>query len=74
MEEQSQNNENNGEFNIPDSQNEELQQEQNNKIASLNTVVVPSEAADWFSMDETHSLERSALPEFFSGKYPSKTP
>mmetsp|Transcript_6057 Transcript_6057/g.5465 ORF Transcript_6057/g.5465 Transcript_6057/m.5465 type:complete len:194 (+) Transcript_6057:155-736(+) len=37
-------------------------------------LVVPSEAADWFSFEEVHSLEMSSLPEFFSGKYPSKTP
>jgi SWI/SNF related-matrix-associated actin-dependent regulator of chromatin subfamily C len=33
---------------------------------------VPSETAEWFSMDDVHQVERDSLPEFFSGKYPSK--
>lgn len=38
-----------------------------------NTVVIPSAAADWFNMEEIHAIEMDSLPEFFSGKYPSKT-
>lgn len=38
------------------------------------TTVVPSAAADWFSLDDVHQLEKDSLPEFFSGKYPSKSP
>jgi SWI/SNF related-matrix-associated actin-dependent regulator of chromatin subfamily C len=30
--------------------------------------------ASWFKMSEIHDIEKRALPEFFSGKYPSKTP
>ena len=42
-------------------------------------VVVPSTAIDvWFDPDtyqnKIHPIEEEALPEFFSGKYPSKTP
>lgn len=38
------------------------------------TTVVPSAAADWFSLDDIHQLEKDSMPEFFCGKYPSKTP
>lgn len=29
---------------------------------------------NWFKNDEINDIEKRALPEFFSGKYPSKTP
>jgi hypothetical protein len=38
-----------------------------------NIIVVPSKASEWFSIDEVKQLEKEALPEFFNGKYPSKT-
>lgn len=50
--------------------------EQNGVLSKMHmpTTVVPSAAADWFSMSEIHQLEKDSLPEFFSGRYPSKTP
>lgn len=36
-------------------------------------VVLPS-GAEWFSFDEISQIEKDALPEYFNGKYPSKTP
>ena len=38
-----------------------------------NVAVVPSAAADWFDFEDVHQLEKDSLPEFFSGRYPSKT-
>ncbi len=35
--------------------------------------VVPS-VASWFSLEDIHEIEMRSLPEFFCGKYPSKTP
>ena len=32
------------------------------------------ETASWFNMEEIHEIEKLSLPEFFNGKYPSKTP
>ena len=40
----------------------------------INKVIVPSAAADWFNLEEIHKIERDSLPEYFNGKYPSKTP
>ena len=31
-------------------------------------------SANWFNMDNIHEIEIKSLPEFFVGKYPSKTP
>ena len=42
--------------------------------SAANPVVMPSEAAAWFSLDEIHQVEMDALPEFFNGRFPSKTP
>jgi SWI/SNF related-matrix-associated actin-dependent regulator of chromatin subfamily C len=36
-------------------------------------VFIPSYSR-WFRMDSIHDIEKRALPEFFSGQYPSKTP
>ena len=36
--------------------------------------VIVSSCAAWFSMDSVHPLEQRSLPEFFTGKAPSKTP
>lgn len=30
--------------------------------------------SQWFNMDEIHEIEVNSLPEFFCGKFPSKTP
>ena len=35
-------------------------------------VVVPKETLEWFAMDSIDPREEEAVPEFFSGKYPSK--
>ena len=32
------------------------------------------DSAKWFNIDDIHDIERISLPEFFNGKYPSKTP
>jgi hypothetical protein len=34
---------------------------------------MPSHTADWFSLESIHDIERDSLPEFFNGRYPSKT-
>ena len=44
-----------------------------NYIPKLEQVKFP-ESAKWFKQDEIHDIERNSLPEFFNGKYPSKTP
>ena len=31
-------------------------------------------SASWFNMDNIHEIEMKSLPEFFVGKYPTKTP
>lgn len=36
--------------------------------------VLPKHSAEWFQMDAIHALEQRALPEFFTGRTPSKTP
>lgn len=36
-------------------------------------VIIPS-CSQWFSIDDIHEIEMNSLPEFFCGKYPSKTP
>ncbi len=36
-------------------------------------LVLPS-CASWFDLETIHEIEERALPEFFCGKYPSKTP
>lgn len=35
---------------------------------------MPSAAAAWFSLDQIHEIEKDSLPEFFNGRFPSKTP
>ena len=35
--------------------------------------VIPS-CTQWFLFDSIHEIEQESLPEFFCGKYPSKTP
>lgn len=41
--------------------------------AQKHNVVIPS-CSRWFRFDDIHEIEMNALPEFFCGKYPSKTP
>ena len=38
-----------------------------------NPLVIPS-CSQWFKFDEIHEIEQKALPEFFCGKFPGKTP
>jgi hypothetical protein len=38
-----------------------------------NNVIIPS-CSQWFRFDDIHEIEMNSLPEFFCGKYPSKTP
>lgn len=40
---------------------------------SLTTAPFPAHCS-WFSMSEIHDTEKTSLPEFFNGKFPSKTP
>lgn len=35
-------------------------------------VIVPSETAAWFDLQEVHELEKESLPEFFTDIYPTK--
>ena len=35
--------------------------------------VVPS-CAQWFDFESVHQIEEESLPEYFCGKFPSKTP
>jgi hypothetical protein len=46
------------------------------KLAEKNwrqPIILPS-CAQWFKFEDVHEIEMKALPEFFCGKYPSKTP
>ena len=36
-------------------------------------IIIPS-CSQWFKIDEIHEIEQKALPEFFCGKFPGKTP
>lgn len=36
-------------------------------------IIIPS-CSQWFKFDEIHEIEQKALPEFFCGKFPAKTP
>lgn len=40
---------------------------------TLSTSPFPAHCS-WFSMSEIHDTEKTSLPEFFNGKFPSKTP
>jgi hypothetical protein len=42
--------------------------------AGVNPLSVPSAAEAWFNLEDVHQIEIDSLPEFFSGRYPSKTP
>ena len=44
-----------------------------NFVPKLEPVKIP-EVAKWFNIDEIHEIEKVSLPEFFNGKFPSKTP
>ena len=43
------------------------------KLKEYEQIKIP-QSANWFNMDEIHEIEKKALPEFFNGKYLSKTP
>lgn len=42
-------------------------------INVMNSYLTPG-CSQWFKYDDIHEMEIKANPEFFSGKYPSKTP
>ena len=44
-----------------------------NYMPKLEPVKIP-EVAKWFNLDDIHDIEKASMPEFFNGKYPSKTP
>lgn len=58
--------------------NEEEERESNviksqiEKIQST-PILIPS-CSQWFDMENIHEIEMNSLPEYFCGKYPSKTP
>ena len=57
-------------------QPQELLPKQNisqNFAPKIESIKIP-ETANWFNLEEIHEIERISLPEFFNGKYPSKTP
>lgn len=39
-----------------------------------NTPLLVPSCSQWFDLDCIHEIEMNSLPEFFCGKYPSKTP
>ena len=41
--------------------------------AKTQQVIIPT-CSQWFSIDDIHEIEMNSLPEFFCGKYPSKSP
>ena len=58
-------------------QAQDIQPKQNNLqinyMPKLEPVKIP-EVAKWFNLDDIHDIEKASMPEFFNGKYPSKTP
>ena len=44
-----------------------------NFVPKVEPIKIP-ETASWFNLEEIHEIEKTSLPEFFNGKYPSKTP
>ena len=58
-------------------QAQDIQPKQNNPqinyMPKLEPVKIP-EVAKWFNLDDIHDIEKASMPEFFNGKYPSKTP
>ena len=58
-------------------QAQDIQPKQNNPqinyIPKLEPVKIP-EVAKWFNLEDIHDIEKASMPEFFNGKYPSKTP
>ena len=45
----------------------------NNNQPKPEPIKIP-DSANWFNLEEIHEIEKKALPEFFNGKFPSKTP
>ncbi|KAF2073883.1 hypothetical protein CYY_004807 [Polysphondylium violaceum] len=43
-------------------------------IGLLSAFSIPPSPCSWFKMSEIHEIERNQLPEFFTGKSPSKNP
>ena len=39
-----------------------------------NEIIYTPISSSWFNMDNIHEIEMKSLPEFFVGKYPTKTP
>ena len=39
-----------------------------------NEIIYSPISSSWFNMDNIHEIEMKSLPEFFVGKYPTKTP
>jgi hypothetical protein len=66
-------------FTIPTGQNIAPPVEEVSLLAKLveknlrQPIILPS-CAQWFNFEDIHEIEMKALPEFFCGKYPSKTP
>ena len=58
-------------------QAQDIQPKQNNLqinyMPKLEPVKIP-EVSKWFNLDDIHDIEKASMPEFFNGKYPSKTP
>jgi hypothetical protein len=42
--------------------------------SGVNPLTIPSATEAWFNLEEIHPIEMDSLPEFFSGRYPSKNP
>jgi hypothetical protein len=67
---------------LPKEAQSDKEDEENLEISALQkqveeslkqNIVVPS-CSQWFKIEDVHELEINSLPEFFCGKYPSKTP
>lgn len=53
---------------------EEIPQIKNQINQNKNQPIYLPSCSTWFNMDTIHEIEKQNLPEFFCGKYPSKTP
>jgi len=47
---------------------------QMSRSTGINPLNMPSATEEWFNMEEINQIEMDSLPEFFNGRYPSKTP
>ena len=57
-----------------DQPKEVIQKQTNQNFAPKVEPIKIPEAAKWFNSEEIQEIEKISLPEFFNGKYPSKTP